>query len=76
VSTSGQEPVIPVAMERVSSESEFRHLLIGNLDPRRVGVVVQFTFHRQTGFRSCTGNEVDDHLVADARIRRPQTSRL
>jgi hypothetical protein len=38
VSTYGQKSVVPVAMESVSPEAEFGHLLIGNLNPCRVGV--------------------------------------
>jgi hypothetical protein len=45
VSTSGQETVVPVAMKQVSSESQFGHLLIGNFDPRRVGIGIEITFH-------------------------------
>jgi cytochrome d ubiquinol oxidase subunit II len=46
VSTSGQETVVPVTMKLVSPELEFGHLLVGNLQPSRIGVGVEFAFHR------------------------------
>src|SRR6266849_924379 len=47
VSTSGQETVVPVAMKLVSPELEFGHLLVGNLQPRRITVGVELAFHCQ-----------------------------
>jgi ATP-dependent helicase/nuclease subunit A len=40
VSTSGNKAVVPIAVEGVSLEPEFGHLLVGNLDPRRIGIRV------------------------------------
>ena len=40
ISTSGNKAVVPIAVERVSLEPEFGHLLVGDLDPRRIGIRV------------------------------------
>jgi hypothetical protein len=47
-------------MKAVSPELEFGHLLIGNLDPRRIDVGVEFAFHGQTGRCRGGGDEIDD----------------
>ena len=70
MSTSGQEFVVPIAMKPVSPELEFRHLLIGNFDPRRIDVGVDFAFHGQSCRRCGAGDEVDDDLVTDQRLAR------
>src|SRR5262249_10424108 len=58
-------------MERVFLESEFGHLLVGNLDPRRIGIRVQGTLDLQTGFGRGGGDQIDDALVADQRLASP-----
>jgi len=58
-------------MERVFLESEFGHLLVGNLDPRWIGIRVQGTLDLQTGFRSGGGDQINDDLVADQRFASP-----
>jgi hypothetical protein len=45
VSTSGQQAVVPIAMKPVASKSKFGHLLVGDLDPRRVEIHVKGAFH-------------------------------
>ena len=52
-------------MKRVSSESQFGHLLIRNCDPRRVGIGIEITFHGETGLRGSGGDEFDDDLMTD-----------
>ena len=58
-------------MEGVSLESEFGHLLVGNLDPRWIGIRVQGTLDLQTSFRSGSGDQINDDLVADQRLASP-----
>ena len=58
-------------MERVSSKSEFGHLLVGNLDPCRVDIRVKAAFHGQTCLGSGGGNEVDDDFMTDQRFAPP-----
>jgi hypothetical protein len=65
VSTSEQETVVPVAMEFVPPEPEFSHLLVGNFQPRWIGVGVELAFHRQASGGSSGGNKIDDDLVTD-----------
>jgi len=71
VSTPGEETVVPIAMKSVSAGAEFGHLLIGNFDPRRIDVAVEFAFHSQSGRGLGGGDEVDDDLVADQRFAAP-----
>jgi hypothetical protein len=65
VSTSGQETVVPVAVKLISPELEFGHLLVGNLQSRRIGIGVELAFHRQACGGGSGGNKVDDDLVTD-----------
>ncbi len=58
-------------MKGVSPESEFRHLLVGNLDARWVRVGIQLAFHRQTRLRSSASDQIDYDLVADQRFAPP-----
>jgi len=44
-STSGEQAVVPIAMERVPSEPEFGHLLIRDFYAFGVGVRVEIAFH-------------------------------
>ena len=55
-------------MERVFLELEFGHLLVGNLDPCWIGIRVQGTLDLQTSFRSGSGDQINDDLMADQRL--------
>ncbi len=71
VSISGEKAIVPVTVECVSAESEFGHLLIGNLDTRRIDIRVQITLDRQAAFRGGACDQVDNDLVADQRLATP-----
>src|SRR5215469_14819757 len=58
-------------MERVFLESEFGHLLVGNLDPRWIGIRVQGALDLHTGFRGGGGYQMNDDRVADQRLAPP-----
>ena len=60
VSSSWEETVVPIAVERVFSESQFGHLLVGNLDPWWIYIRVQIALDGQTCLRGGGSNEVDD----------------
>jgi YD repeat-containing protein len=71
VSTLGEQAIVPVAVKDISPEAEFRHLFVGDLDTRWVGVWIEATFYSQTGLGGCGGDEVDDDLMADQRLAPP-----
>ena len=58
-------------MEPVAPKSEFGHLLVGNLDPRRVEIQVKVAFNGQACLGRSSGNEVDDDLMTDQRLSPP-----
>jgi hypothetical protein len=58
-------------MELFSSQLEFRHLLIGNLEAPFVGVRVDLAFHGQARRRCGCGHQVDDDLMADEWLAAP-----
>ena len=58
-------------MKAVSAEFELGHLLIANLDSRRIDVGVEFTLHCQTAGGGRGGDEVDDDLVTGQRLTPP-----
>ena len=71
VSTLGEQGIVPVAVKGISSESEFRHLFVGNLDARWIAVRVETTLHRQPRLGGRGGNQVDYDLMADQRLAPP-----
>jgi Endosomal/lysosomal potassium channel TMEM175 len=71
VSTSGEKLVVPIAMEGISLEPQLRHLLIGNLDPCRIGIGIELAFHGETGLRRGGSDQINDDLVTDQRRAPP-----
>ena len=71
VSTSGDEPIVPITVKLVSPELEFSHLLVGNLEAGWIGIGVEFALHRQARRRCGGSNEVDDDFMTDQRLASP-----
>jgi len=54
-------------MKFVPPELEFGHLLVGNLQARRIGIVSSLLFTTSQR-RGSGGNKVDDDFVTDERL--------
>jgi len=58
-------------MEFMRFEIDRCHVLVGHLDPRRIGVWIKGTFDVQACTGCCAADELDDGLVADQGLASP-----
>jgi hypothetical protein len=70
-STTRCNGVVPIAMKRVSSDVDFRHIGIAHLDSRFVFSFVQGRPNLQASASCCVRNQIHDDLAADERRRAP-----
>ena len=53
--------VIPLAVELIANDGQFRHVLIWDLYARSIERIVNLSLDCQPFLSACVGNEVDDH---------------
>src|SRR3954451_23821508 len=63
--------VVPLAMEFVTGDAEAGHLLIGYDNSLWIGASVEFAADGKPGLCCGGADEIDDHTIADQRLRLP-----
>src|SRR3954454_18187655 len=63
--------VVPLAMEFVTGDAEAGHLLIGYDNSLWIGARVEFAADGKPGLCCGGADEIDDHTIADQRLRLP-----
>src|ERR1700730_2843380 len=71
VSPTWQNLIVPFAMKLVAPEVDLCHLLVGNLDPGRIGPVVNLGVDLQPFSCGRSGNQTHDHLQTGERLPAP-----
>src|SRR3954454_21792481 len=64
--------VVPLAMEFVTGDAEAGHLLIGYDNSLWIGARVEFAADGKPGLCCGGADEIDDHTIADQRLRLPE----